>query len=232
MDRMIDGARPPGSHPACPVILSEGLSLRAPFAAFMAWVLAVALGLAGCGGPRNFINDNDRLREENLHLKQQIDELNEQMELRLGEIEALRARAAGERAIRDADPPVLAKLQIERYTGAVDTDGDGRDDLIRIYLAPLDHQGRLFPVAGRLKLQAVAILDDSPPAVLAQRVYEPDEFDKAYRANLTGYHYTLELDLPADMDADIRSATVKATFTEAVTGHVLTAEQIVPIEAE
>ena len=57
-----------------------------------------------------------------LRLKQQVDELNEQMELRLGEIDGLRAKAAGERAIQDADPPVLAKIEFERYTGALDTE--------------------------------------------------------------------------------------------------------------
>ncbi len=71
-----------------------------------------------------------------------------------------------------------------------------------------------------------------PPELLAERTYEPDGFDKAYRANFTGYHYTLELELPESLDPAITSATVKATFTEAVTGHVLTAELIVGIKAE
>lgn len=202
------------SHPIHPVILS------------MLFLL-----LTGCG-PKNFLNENDKLREENLRLKQQVEALNSQMELRLGEIEALRAQSAGERAIRDADPPVLAKIAFDRYTGALDTNEDGRDDLVRVYLKPLDHQNRLFPVAGRLKLQAVALQDDAPPMLLASRTYEPDEFDKAYRANFTGYHYTLELPLPESLDPAITSVTVRATFTEAVTGLELTEEQIVKLKAE
>jgi hypothetical protein len=190
-----------------------------------------AFAVTGCG-PKNFENENDRLREENLKLQQQVDGLNEQMELRLGEIEALRAETAAERAIKDADPPVLAKIELERFTGAIDTDEDGRDDLIRVYLIPLDHQGRLFPVAARVKVQAVAIHDDAPPALLATRTYEPDEFDSAYRANFTGYHYTLELNLPESLDPAVTSATVKVTLTEAVTGHVLSAEEILEIDAE
>jgi hypothetical protein len=196
-----------------------------------ACTLIVTLTLSGCGA-KNFLNDNDRLREENQALRHQIDELNEQMEFRLGEIEALRAKSAGERAIKDADPPVLAKIVFERYTGAIDTDDNGKDDVIRIYMTPLDHMGRLLPVAGRLKIQAVAIQDDGPPELLAERTYEPGEFDKAYHANLTGYHYTLELMLPESLDPAITSVTVRATFTEAVTGHVLTTEQLVGIDAE
>jgi hypothetical protein len=226
MSRIKAGIRTSGSYPVHPVVLSNRLFLYAPIVSLLA-----VLCLTGCG-PKNFVNENDKLREENLKLKQEVGELNEQMELRLGEIEALRAKSAGERAIKDADPPVLAKIEFGKYTGAFDTNDDGRDDLVRIYLTPLDHQGRMFPVAGRLKLQAVALKDDAPPALLATRTYEPAEFDDAYRANFTGYHYTLELKLPESLDPTITSATVKATFTEAVTGLVLSHEQIITIKAE
>ncbi len=220
-----------GFYPDYPVLLSKCMSSYVSSLSGVVCMLVVSLSLSGCG-PKNFVNDNDRLREENLKLKHQVDELNEQMEFRLGEIEGLRARAAGGRAIKDAAPPVLAKIEFERYSGAVDADSDGKDDLIRIYMTPLDHLGRLLPVAGRLKLQAVAIRDEGPPELLAERTYEPDEFDKAYRANLTGYHYTLEMDLPESIDPAITSVTVKATLTEAVTGHVLTTEEIVAVKAE
>ena len=231
MNRIKDGTRKAGIHPAYPVSLSTGLPSRASFVAGGVCMSVVLLSLSGCG-PKNFVNENDRLREENLKLKHQIDELNGQVELRLGEIEGLREKSAGERAIKDADPPVLAKLAFDRYSGALDSDGDGKDDLVRMYLTPLDHQGRLLPVAGRLKLQAVAIQDNAPPALLAERTYEPREFDKAYRANITGYHYTLEMELPASLDPAITSVTVRATLTEAVTGQVVVAEQIVGVKAE
>lgn len=194
-------------------------------------LLSVALGLTGCG-PKNFINENDKLREENLRLTQQVDELNNKIELQQGEIDSLRARTAGERAIKEAKPPVLAKIEHSAYSGAVDTDNDGSDDLIRMYLTPRDHQGRLLPVAGRLKIQAVAVQDDAPPALLAARTYEPGEFDDAYRANLTGYHYTIELPLPESIDPAITSVTVKTTLTEAVTGHALSVEEIVELKTQ
>lgn len=215
MSRINARTKRPTSHPVYPVILSA---------------LFVLL-LAGCG-TKNFLNDNDTLRAENMKLKQQVDELNKQMDLRLGEIETLRAASAGERAIKEADPPVLAKIAFARYTGAVDTNDDGRDDLIRVYLTPLDQQGRMLPVAGEAKIQAAALMDNAPPALLASRTYSPDQFDKAYRSNFTGTHYTLELPLPESMDPTITSATVKVTFTEAVTGRELSHEQIVTIDAE
>lgn len=215
MDRTIIRIRTAVCYPVHPVILS----------------MLVLLGLTGCG-PKNFVNENDKLREQNLKLTQQVEELNKQMELRLGEIETLRAQSAGERAIKEADPPVLAKIEFARYTAAIDTNSDGKDDLIRVYLTPMDHKGRLLPVSGRLKIQAVTLKDDAPPALLAARTYEPDEFDAAYRANFTGYHYTIELPLPESLDPAITSATVKATLTEAVTGAEHSEEKIIKIKAE
>lgn len=190
----------------------------------------VLLLLAGCGR-KNFLNENDKLREQNLKLTQQVEDLNRQLELRLGEIQTLRAQSAGERAIKDADPPVLARLAFARFTGAIDTNGDGKDDLIRIYLTPLDQRGRMFPVAGRLKVQAVAIQDDAPPALLAARTYEPAEFDSAYRANFTGYHFTIELPLPDSLDPALTSTTVKVSFTEALTGAVHSEEKVIKLMA-
>ncbi len=200
------------------------------------WVFALAVvGLClmhvGCG-PKNFLNENDTLRAENLKLNREVEELNKQMELRLGEIKALRAQASDKQAIKEATPPILVKLTFERYSGALDTDSDKKDDLVRIYLQPLDQHGRVLPVAGRLKMQIVAILADAPPSLLTERTYEPDEFDAAYRTSFMSYHYTIDLPLPESIDPEITSVTVKAFFTDAITGNELTYEQIFPISVE
>ena len=195
----------------------------------------VAFGLCllhvGCG-PKNFLNENDTLRAENLKLKQEIEKLNAQLELRASEIKTLRAQTSDKQAIREAKPPILVKLNFERYSGALDTDNDNKDDLIRIYLHPLDQHGRVLPVAGRLKMQVVAIQADAPPALLVERTYEPDEFDAAYRTSFMSYHYTIDLPLPESIDPEIKSVTVKAFLTEAVTGNELSHEQVIPIDRQ
>ena len=38
---------------------------------------------------------------------------------------------------------------------------------------------------------------------MARRSYTADEFKKAFREGFTGSHYTLELPLPADLDAGV-----------------------------
>lgn len=182
-------------------------------------VLLCAGVLAGCQiGPRNFLNENDRLREENLKLSREVEELQAQLDLRLGEIATLRQQsqvAATQPALQGAQPPVLAKLALDRLSGPVDTDGDGQNDLIRIYLTPLDQQGRLLPVAGAAHLQAVAIPAEGEPFVVADRQYDAKAFDDAWRSNFTGSHYTLELSLPNPLPQEVGELTVKITLTEA-----------------
>lgn len=191
---------------------------------------AMLLGLAGCQvGPRNFENENDRLRAENLQLQRQVRELQQQLDLRLGELEALRQQeaAAATQPMPGAEPPVLSKIALGRYSGAVDTDNDGRDDLIRLYLQAQDQRGRSLPVAGKVLVQAVAIPDQEPPEVIAQRLYEPAELDAAWRSGFTGQHYTLELPLPDALPEGVSGLTVKITFTQANTGRMLTIQEVI-----
>lgn len=186
--------------------------------------------LAGCQiGPRNFLNENDRLREENLKLSREVEKLQAQLELRVGEIATLRQQsqaATTQPALEGAQPPVLAKLVIGRLSGPVDTDGDGRNDLIRVYLSPLDQQGRLLPTAGAAQLQAVAIPAEGEPFVVADRQYDAKAFDAAWRSNFTGSHYTLELPLPSQPPQGVSELTVKVTLTEATTGATLSVQRV------
>ncbi|MFP4143848.1 MAG: hypothetical protein ACOCTI_01755 [Phycisphaeraceae bacterium] len=199
----------------------------------LALLVILAVSLAGCfGGPRNFENENDRLRAEVLRLNRQVDRLETQLERRIGQVHALQRQANGATAeveMPDADPPVLSQLRIGRYSGAVDTDGDDAPEQLRVYLEPLDQRGRLLPVAGRAVLRVVAIPEAGEPRVLAERTWGPDQFDATWRSGLTGRHYTLELDLPEPLPEMPGELTAQVIFTQARTGHVLRAQEVVEL---
>lgn len=189
--------------------------------------LSAAVALPGCG-VRNFENENDRLRAVNLKLERELDELQTQLQLRTREIEAARQQLSGEtQPIDGAHPPQVTTLALDRYTGAVDSDGDGIDDVVRIYVRPLDGQGRFLPVAGQVTVRLVTITETDPPAVLAERTYSPAQWDQAYRTGFTGTHYTLEIELPQPLPDAITQATLHVTLTEGVTGVKLTQQRVV-----
>lgn len=183
------------------------------------------------GGPKNFENENDRLRAENLTLQRQVEELREKAALRAGELEALQQQGGAAAPIDGASPPTVAGIKLDRYTSAVDTDNDGADDAVRIYLRPVDRDGRLLVSAARVTVQVVSIREGRPPSTVAERTFTPPEFDAAYRSGFAGTHYTLELQLPSPLpDEAVGPGTIQVTFTDAATGATFTEQRATTIE--
>jgi hypothetical protein len=193
-------------------------------------LVLLALLLTACAGPdpAKISAESDRLRKENLDLSRQVDELKTKTDLQQAQINTLQQRLETKskvEGVAPADVPAAVTLRFDRYSGFYDTDGDGQPDTLRVYLETLDQRGRFVPVAGRAVLQAVVITPDQPPAVLAQRDFEPAQFDQAYRTGFTGTHYTLEAKLAAPLPSGVNEATVKVTVTDAATGAVLSQQQ-------
>lgn len=181
--------------------------------------MILCLLLTGCG-PRNFKNDNDQLRAERLELQRRVADLEQQLQQRSGELEAVRAAQANGVAL-PAGTPVFSTIKLDRYTGPIDKDGDGRDDLLRLYIRTLDQRGRMMPVTARADVQMVQLIEGQPPKLYRETTFEPDDFDAAYRTSFTGTHYTLELPLDDEAPADL---TVRVTITD-ITGISHSAQQ-------
>lgn len=191
---------------------------------------SVVLFSVGCAGGGDFENENDRLRAVNLELQRERDELETKLDLRMAELEAARQQLSADAPpVEGAQPPQLAKIAFDRYSGAVDTDGDGIDDRIRVYIRPLDGQGRFLPVSGKATVRLVTIPETDSPDVLAERTFEPGEWDDAYRSGFMGTHYTLELELPQPPLEGLTQATLHVTLTQGSTGVKLTQQQVIPI---
>ena len=202
----------------------RGASRTLPAAA-----VAALLVLSGCAGG-GFENENDRLRAVNLQLQRELERVNAQLDLRTREVQVARQQlSGGVQPVEGARPPQLATIAFDRYSGAVDTDGDSVDDIVRVYIQPLDGQGRFLPVSGKATARLVAIPESSPPTVLAERTFGPSEWDAAYRSTFMGTHYTLELDLPQPLPDDLAEATLHVTLTEGETGVAFTQQQVIRI---
>ncbi|MEM7576410.1 MAG: hypothetical protein AAF328_02955, partial [Planctomycetota bacterium] len=147
--------------------------------------LAAVAALSACG-PKNFTNDNDRLRQENLQLTRQIEKLDQQLTQRLGQIATLESQLGNPDTPGGAERPVASGLSIDNYSGPVDVDRDGDDDVVRLYLLPTDQQGRMIPVAGTLTAALVHLPDAGEPKVLSTMTLESATLDRAYRDGFTG----------------------------------------------
>jgi len=187
-------------------------------------LLALALAvLTGCpreariGGQRPGDEVIAELRRDNRAMRQQIDELNEQLEAQRRQIEAMQQRD-GRSVAADVPVPQFVSVRFERYSGFLDTDGDGRVDTLRLYLHTLDQGGRFIPIAGHVAVQVVAVEAGREPRVLLEETIEPAAFARAYRSGFTGTHYTVQLPLPEDWPTDLPSAIVHVQITDTTTG--------------
>ena len=197
-------------------------------ARFAPILILIALLLGGCGSQKSFLNENDALRRENLELKQKVEKLESQNASLKGGNEQLAAQLA--RAlelpgnVRLDQLPTPSRITVGRYSAALDTDRDGRLDIIRVYISVYDQNGRFVPLAATAAAQAVAIDPPAPPRVVSEIKLDADAFEKAYRSGgFTGPHYTIELPLN-DVPADVEEVTVKISVTPLTSAKALTTE--------
>lgn len=195
--------------------------------------LAVASWLhVGCrshriGGeipPDQAIHD---LRREKAQLIREVEDLERKLELRVAQIDALEQQSEAASAHDPGGPredlPMVVAIDFGRYSGPVDTDDDGQDDLIRIFVHTLDQEGRFLPVAGYADVQAVAMEPDRPPVVVSRRQINSAALNDAYRSSFMGTHYRIELTLPNEVAG--RQVTVKVSITDARSGATVSGEQ-------
>ena len=181
--------------------------------------LAVLLSVPWGCGPRNFDTEADELRRRNQELLEQVRSLERDIEQYIEETQALRQRVVDKHGgIEGADPPRLSQIRFGRYSGALDTDADGDDDLIRLYVLTLDQHGRFMPVAAVATVKAVRNESDQDPQVIVEQQYGPQEFDKRYRSGLTGTHYTLDIKLPSPVPEGLDESDVSLFIKDAATG--------------
>lgn len=180
-----------------------------------AWVAILTAAVAMPACTKDFSTPDDNLLRRNQALVDRVRDLEQRIDEQVLRSEALEKQIAGGDAA--VQPPKLAAVKLGRYTGSLDLDGDGRDDVIRIYLRTLDEQGRFLPVKAAAVVKVVQIAADADPVTIVERHYDHETFDQAYRTGLTGTHYTLELKLP-DETADVPQAEVAVFVTDQTNG--------------
>ena len=194
-------------------------------------LVTAAAFLTACGSTSKATKANNDLRERNLALEREVEAMREELALRVDEIDTLEQRIDTQAKVTGAKLPAATRIRIAGLSGAVDEDGDGIDDVVRLYVRPTDQQGRFLVVAGRLVAQVVMIAPDGARE-LVRTTLEPDAFDKAYRSGITGTHYAVELKLPSPLPDGLAEVTAKVTFTDAATGAQLSDQKAMSVDSK
>ena len=187
------------------------------------FVLPATLMVGGCFGPSRA---NIQLRKQNQSLLDTVARLE-------GEQKADRARIAGMETAATT-VPVLPQdrldrlftvhgLKFNRLTGGyASAAGLASDDLVKVYVVPVDADGQIIKAAGEFKVEVFDLAEAQSPLVASRR-FSLDESRAAWYGQAMLYNYVLSI--PLTRTPQHTELTVVASFTDALTQRIVSAEQ-------
>jgi len=112
-------------------------------------------------------------------------------------------------------------------TGGTSSDDTPGGDAVKVNVEPIDQYGSVLKAAGRVKVQVFDLAMPEAKNLLAQREYDPNAAAKNWASGLFSSYYSFTLPLPAPPAH--RELTVRAEFTEYLTGKTFITQQVIRV---
>lgn len=167
------------------------------------------------------------LTRENQSLRENIQLLEQQNKVMSEELAASRQQVGtlsglGEERPADLFAPVA--IEIASLSGGTNMDNLPGDDGVTVHLRPVDADGQVVKVPGAIAIQLLDNSDFAHPRVIALcEVRASDEIRKTWMGILGTNHYTIRCPFPSGVALPhSQKITVNASFTDFLTGRVLT----------
>jgi len=180
---------------------------------------------AGCDGPDREVileKENQKLAREKKQLIVQIEESNSEIETLQKQVNVL---AKLKPSIRLKTLSNTQEVKITRYTDLYDKDKDGTKEKLIVYIQPIDRQGDTIKAAGAVDVQLWDLNKPAEKAMLAQWRTEPEELKELWFSTIVNRNYRLTFDIADILTGDEESLTVKAIFTDYLTGKVFNVQR-------
>lgn len=189
-------------------------------------------GLGGCRSGGNYLNENDRLREQVLDLEAQTAALAQRNRELMLALDRAAEPPEGVRADVAANTPRLASISLGRLSHLKDDDNDGRPDRLYAYVQPEDGLGRFLQIVGDLVIHVACLPEESDAITLHRSTLGPAALREAYRYSFAGIHYAVDvpLEISDSIAAEIalgQSVVVRVVFTDGYTGETFDAERAI-----
>ena len=175
-------------------------------------VVVLLVLLAGCG--KKASRQNDLLRARVMDLETQVQQLtdrNRELEAALAQAEAVPGTPPEE--VR-ANIPHVVRVGIDRRSHALDEDGDGQVEALKIYVKPADGMGRFVQLAGWLSIHAADLHPDAEAETLGRVTLDPTEVRQAYRTGFLGTRYRVILPLTVPAGRPEGPCTVRVIYED------------------
>jgi hypothetical protein len=162
------------------------------------------------------------IKGENVRLKEQNQQLKEQLETLAGINRPARIEAIS----------TITAIELTSRCSIYDKksdDGNNTDKkkTLMVYLRPIDDMGDCIKAAGAVKIE-LWNLDTKPnEALLKSWEIEPKDLRKKWSGSLLTSYYKLPFDVNSILTGKEKGLTLKAEFTDYLTGKILKGQQVV-----
>jgi hypothetical protein len=179
--------------------------------------------LSGCrSGDRTVWHTLEDTKRQNTEMTLQIQHLQEENRQLKQQVQTLSSLDAQTRL---SDLDTLTKIRLHKRTGLYDLDENGTVESLIVYLQTIDSQQDQVKTAGQCRIELWNLNKPAEQARLAEWILTADALHKTWGGNIFSQYYRIVLPLE-EVPAEGDTLTVKAVFTDLLTGKVFT-DQIV-----
>jgi hypothetical protein len=158
----------------------------------------------------NSAGNRARLAAENKQLKEQIATL-------MGIDKPARTEALS----------TITSIEITSRSGLYDKNKDNKKETLIVYLKPIDDMGDVIKAAGAVDVELWNLNAKPQEALLKSWAIEPKELKKNWSGSLMTCYYKLQFDVNSVLTGKEKDLTLKAQFTDYLTGKVLKGQQVI-----
>ena len=190
-------------------------------------LIALAALLIGCGGKTKRPWDTlEKCEQENIELSlraQALEAENDQLTEQVDTLSKLKP------ATRLKTLDTLDKIRIGKRTGFYDKDDDSTNETLVVYLEPTDTAHDTIKAVGQAKIELWDLNATAGQAKLTEWTLEPEDMHNAWGGNIFDAYYRIKLPLEISPDQK-KGYTVKVSFTDYLSGKILTDQKVIPLK--
>lgn len=204
-------------------------------------VFCLLLFITGCKNPgsakMSLVQQVDKLNKEKSELLEQIKNVKAENEVLSDHLKAITG-VSGQvnvkfqvlygtaEQIKFEDIYHLSRINIHRYTGLYDDNGDGKKEKLKVYIQPIDRDGDIIKAPGAVIVQLWDLSKEQSKAMLGEWKVGPEQLKKCWYSTLIT-HYKLEFDVGEIISGIKDPLTVNVTFIDYLTATVFNEQKVI-----
>jgi len=119
-------------------------------------------------------------------------------------------------------------VQLGKFTGGWDFDGDDVEDGVRVFLVPNDQHDSLLKSAGHVKIQLYDLNAAPEEVLLAEYTWDASEVADYWASGFMGSHFAFDCAWK-ETTPSAGDVTVRVEFIDSLTGKTFRAQKLCPI---